>query len=109
MTSEAGHIQTVARQAVRSMVGAHVEVSVAADRAAAGRLAGGGRPRTGGAVGAWVSVELTGPDGAPHRGNRMDSAKAEASAWGTDEIVHAARRAADRILDKNPSWRRTST
>jgi len=99
VTSEEGHIRIVARQAVCAMVGRHIEVSVDADRVL---LAA---PRN--AAGALVKVEMFGPDGAPHRGNVTVSAKAEAAAWGIDEIVSAARRAADRILAKNPSWRRT--
>ena len=100
MTSEEGHIRIVARQAVCAMVGHHIEVSVDADRVSSAA------PRN--ATGAVVKVEMVGPDGAPHRGNVTVSAKAEAAAWGIDEIVSAARRAADRILAKNPSWRRTS-
>jgi len=105
MSNEEGHIRVVARQAVCSMVGGHVEVSVDADRALVAS-----RPHTTrrGPVGATVSVQMTGPDGAPHKHNRMMSAEAEASAWGIDEIVSAARRAADRILAENPTWRRTS-
>lgn len=92
MTSEEGHIRIVARQAVCAMVGHHIEVSVDADRVL---LAA---PRN--AAGAVVKVEMIGPDGAPHRGNVTVSAKAEAAAWGIDEIVSAARRAADRFLAK---------
>jgi len=108
MTSEDGHIRIVARQAVCAMVGGHVEVSVDADRALSASREDASRLRANRAVGALVSVEMIGPDGAPHRGNKMVSAKAEARAWGIDEIVSAARRAADRILDKNPTWRRGS-
>ncbi len=99
MTSEEGHIRVVARQAVCAMVGRHIEVSVDADRVL--RLI----PPNG--AGAEVRVEMLGPVGAPERSNVTVSAKAEAAAWGIDEIVSAARRAADRILIKNPSWRRT--
>jgi hypothetical protein len=98
VTSEQGQIQSVARQAVCAMVGSHIQVSVDADRVVAGQSRKG--------AGARVLVEMFGPDGAPHRNNVTVSAKAEAAAWGIDEIVSAARRAADRILDKNPSWRR---
>ena len=108
MTSENGHIRIVARQAVCAMVGGHVEVSVDADRALSANQEHASRLRANRAVGALVSIEMIGPDGAPHRGNKMVSAKAEARAWGIDEIVSAARRAADRILDKNPTWRRGS-
>jgi hypothetical protein len=106
MSSEAGHIGIVARQAVCTMVGCHVEVSVNADRAIlAGSTGGAGVNRPAGTL---VFVAMTGPDGAPHRGNVRVSDKAEASAWGIDEIVSAARRAAERILAKNPTWRRAS-
>jgi hypothetical protein len=108
MISEEGHIRLVARQAVCAMVGSHIEVSVDADRALRAGAAKARAPGVHSAVGALVLVEMTGPDGAPHRSNIMVSAKAEAAAWGIDEIVSAARRAADRILDKNPTWRRIS-
>lgn len=100
MISEKGHIRKVARQAVCAMVGHHIEVSVDADRVL---LAVPRNP-----AGTLVQVEMIGPNGAPHRSNITVSAKAEAAAWGVDEIVSAARRAAERILVKNPSWRRTS-
>jgi hypothetical protein len=102
MTAVTDNIKTVARQAVQAMVGGHVEVSVDADLKVAGRA------QPGRAVGAVVRVELAGPDGEPHRANRAVSAKGEASAGGTDEVVSAARRAAERILESNPGWRRTS-
>jgi len=106
MSNEADHIAIVARQAVCTMVGCHVEVSVNADRAIlAARTARAGVSRP---VGALVFVAMTGPDGAPHRCNVRISDEAEASAWGIDEIVSAARRAAERILAKNPTWRRAS-
>jgi len=98
LTNEEGHIRIVARQAVCAMVGRHIEVSVDADRVLSSK------PGTFG--GALVEIEMLGPDGAAHRGSITVSAKAEATAWGTDEIVGAARRAADRILAKYPSWRR---
>lgn len=106
MNSQTSHIRIVARQAVCSMVRQHVEVSVDATRALLAHAAAEGKLAARPPVGAIVSVELVGPDGEPHRANRMVSATAEASAWGIDEIVSAARRAADRILTKNPSWRR---
>jgi hypothetical protein len=98
VTNEEGHIRIVARQAVCAMVGRHIVVSVDADRVTSSK--------PGNSASALVQVEMLGPDGAAHRSNVTVSAKAEAAAWGTDEIVSAARRAADRILTKNPSWRR---
>lgn len=106
MSNQAGHIGIVARQAVCSMVSGHVEVSVNADRAPPAVLGQPGGPGASRAHGALVSVEMTGPDDATLKGNRRASAKAAATAWGVDEIVSAARRAADRILAINPSWRR---
>jgi len=100
MTAVPDNITTVARQAVQAMVDGHIEVSVAAGH----KL--GGRSQPGRAVAAVVSVELAGPDQGPHRGNRMVSAKGEASSWGTDEVVSAARNAAESILESNPGWRR---
>ncbi|HKO07279.1 MAG TPA: hypothetical protein VJ487_06145 [Alphaproteobacteria bacterium] len=100
MTAVPDNITTVARQAVQAMVDGHIEVSVAADH----RL--DDRSQPGRAVGAVVSVELAGPDHGAHRGNRMVSAKGEASSWGTDEVVSAARSAAKSILESNPGWRR---
>jgi hypothetical protein len=100
VASKADQIQVVARQAVSAMVGRHIEVSVDADRvlpAAPRRIER-----------AMVQVEMTGPNGAPHQSNVTASAKAEAAAWGMDEIVSAARRAANTILTRNPTWRRTS-
>lgn len=102
MTIVTDNIKTVARQAVQAMVGGHVGVSVDAD------LKSAGRSQPGRAVGAVVRVALAGPDGEPHRANRTVSARGEASAWGADEVVSAARRAAERILESNPGWRRTS-
>ncbi|MFI4986540.1 MAG: hypothetical protein ACHQF3_03785 [Alphaproteobacteria bacterium] len=109
MPSEEGRIRTVAQQAVSAMVGAHIKVTVGANRAPAARAPRDERPAAHRAAGATVAVEMTGPDGAPHRGDKLVTARAEASAWGIDEIVSAARRAADRILTDNPSWRRPST
>lgn len=106
MSSEADHIGIVARQAVCTMVGCHVEVSVNADRAILAARGGGAEVKR--PVGTLVFVAMTGPDGELHRGNVRVSDKAEASAWGIDEIVSAARRAAERILAKNPTWRRAS-
>jgi hypothetical protein len=97
MTSEEGHIRTVARQAVCDMVGRHIEVSVNTDRVLASKPGTSSK--------ALVQIDMLGPDGAAHRGNVTASAKVEATAWGTDEIVSAARKAADRILTKYPSWR----
>ena len=105
MTAESDNITTVARQAVEAMVGAHIEVSVDADRLLKAAV-DERRARPSQAVGAVVSVELVGPADEPHRASRTVSAKGEARAWGSDEVVSAARRAAERILESNPSWRR---
>jgi hypothetical protein len=102
MTAVPDNITTVARQAVQAMVGGHIEVFVHTGHNLAGRS-----PR-GRAVAAVVSVELAGPNDGPHRGNRMVSAKGEASSWGADEVVSAARSAAESILESNPGWRRLS-
>ncbi len=100
MNSEERQIRLVAQQAVSAMVGQNIKVSVDTERMLPVA------PRNTGA--ATVEVEMTGPDGAPHRGSVTTSVTAEAAAWGMDEIVSAARRAATRILAKNPTWRRTA-
>ena len=92
----------LARLAVQSMVADRVRVVV--DTGPARATDGGGHP-------VWprnvpISVELTG------RGSNLPfpdawmAATGEACAWSDDEIVSAARRATERALKCNPSWRR---
>lgn len=109
MTIVQDNIAIVARQAVQAMVGRHIEVFVDADRLRLAEHERENRARAGGSVGAVVSVELAGPDGEPHKATRKVTARGEAAAWGIDEVVGAARRAAERILDSNPTWRRVSS
>ena len=53
-----------------------------------------------------VSVEMVGPD--ERRPDRRMTVidRGEAHAWCNDEIVGAARRAAEGIIRRNPAWRR---
>jgi hypothetical protein len=106
VTDVRDNIATVARQAVQAMVGRDVGVSVDADRR---QLAGqdeARRPRAARSVGVIVSVELSGPHDKLHNSTRRETARGEAAAWGIDEVVSAARQAAERILGDNPGWRR---
>ena len=97
----------MARQAVQSMVGEDVQVSVDADHALRASCVPDGE-RSDRSTGAIVSVELTGRTGEFQFPAGVISATGESCAWSADEIVSAARRAAERVLRMNPSWRRVA-
>lgn len=95
-----------ARQLVAAMVKPTVQVSVQVDRMVTDdhrssvRLSRTVRPSM-----ALVSVEMAGP-GERHPGHRkIIIDQGEAHAWCNDEIVGAARRAAEGIIRRNPAWR----
>ena len=91
-----------ARRAVQSMVGDDIHVSVDIDR-----NAGPARPPSHSmTAGTIVSVEMYGREGMPRDAALRVSMKGEALAWAVEEIVSAARRAAERILLLRPTWRR---
>ncbi len=94
------------RELMLSLVGLEVQVSVYVDRVVPrdGRLAGPLRVMAPG--GARVSVEMIGPDSADLTGQRPIAAQSEAHAWCNEEILSAARRAAERIMRTHPGWRR---
>lgn len=95
-----------ARQVVAAMVRPTVQVCVQVDRMVTDdhrssvRLSRTVRPAT-----ALVSVEMVGPGerSSGHRKTIID--QDEAHAWCNDEIVGAARRAAEGIIRRNPTWR----
>jgi hypothetical protein len=95
-----------ARQVVAAMVRPSVQVCVHVDRMVTDdhrgsiRLSRTVRPAT-----ALVSVEMVGP-GEWRPGQRKTILdQGEAHAWCNDEIVGAARRAAEGIIRRNPTWR----
>ena len=105
--SRARETAAAARQLVGAMVQPTVQVSVLVDRMLADdhlasvRLSRAVRPAM-----ALVSVEMVGP-GERHLGQRKTVVdQGEAHAWCNDEIVGAARRAAEGIIRRNPAWRR---
>lgn len=94
-----------ARQVVAAMVRSTVQVCVQVDRMviddhrSSVRLSRTVRPAT-----ALVSVEMVGP-GERRPGQQAIIDQGEAHAWCNDEIVGAARRAAEGIIRRNPTWR----
>lgn len=91
-----------AQQAVQSMVGDDIHVSIDIDRNAGPIRA----PSHSMVTGTIVSVEMYGREGIPRDAALRVSMKGEALAWAVEEIVSAARRAAERILRLRPTWRR---
>lgn len=95
-----------ARQLVAAMVQPTVKVSVQVDRMLANdhrssvELSRTVRPAT-----ALVSVEMVGPGERRHGHRRAIIDQGEAHAWCNDEILAAARRAAEGIIRRNPAWR----
>ncbi|MBV8537279.1 MAG: hypothetical protein JO128_16890 [Alphaproteobacteria bacterium] len=95
-----------ARQVVMAMVQPTVQISVQVggmvmdDHRSSVRMSRTVRPAT-----ALVRVEMAGP-GERHPGRRKTVIdQAEAHAWCNDEILGAARRAAEGIIRRNPAWR----
>ena len=95
-----------ARKAVLPLVRSYVMTSVTVD----GELADGHRPsrstRADRRPGILLSVELTGPGSGPHERGRMISVKHQTSIWRPDQVVPAVRRAVEKIIRANPTWRR---
>jgi hypothetical protein len=95
-----------ARLAIAEMVQPAVQVIVQIDRMLSDdhrstiRLARTVRPAA-----AVVMVEMVGPAGLVH-GSSTIVDQGEAHAWCNDEIPSAARRAAEGIIRRNPTWRR---
>lgn len=97
-----------ARHVIAGMVRPSVEVSVHVDRMLANdrrtvTVSRGERPAA-----ALVSVEMVGPDGRYPLTHKKIADKGEAHAWCNDEILGAARRAAEGIIRRNPGWRRNA-
>src|SRR5579883_2329377 len=95
-----------ARQVVMAMVHPSVQISVHVDgmvmddHRSSVRVSRTARPTT-----ALVSVEMVGP-GERHPDRRKTVIdQGEAHAWCNDEILGAARRAAEGIIRRNPAWR----
>ncbi len=101
MIGSSAHATRLACQAVRAMVGDRVRVVV---DAGSGRPAAPGDEQAGASISGPVWVELAAPGEAPFADRT--SAVGEAWAWDADEIVSAARRAAERALKSYPAWRR---
>ncbi len=103
------------REIIVDMVRAEIDVFVSIDRLLVNdhrTVAPSRRARPPGAV---VLVEMIGPHGAEGRPYPEDGdapadsrllACGEARAWCNDEIVSAARRAAETIMRRHPAWRR---
>lgn len=96
-----------ARLAIAEMVQPAVQVIVQIDRMLSDdhrntiRLARAIRPAS-----AVVMVEMVGPAGLVHDSGSTIVDQGEAHAWCNDEIPSAARRAAEGIIRRNPTWRR---
>ena len=107
-TATAGKRAVAAQQVIAAMVDPKIHVSVHVDRVLGESdrqtaMLSAARPAT-----AVVSVEMVGPDSALGRMPRKILAIGEARAWCNDEILSAARRAAEGIMRKHPTWRRRS-
>lgn len=101
-----GETAAAARHVITAMVQPGVEVSVRVDRLLVNDrrtvlLSRGERPET-----ALVSVEMIGPDEHHPLAQKTIADTGEARAWCNDEILPAARRAAEGIIRRNPGWRR---
>lgn len=101
-----GETAAAARHVIAAMVQPGVEVSVHVDRILVNdrrtvTLSRGERPEA-----AVVLVEMTGPDGRHPLAEKTIADTSEAHAWCNDEILPAARRAAEGIIRRNPGWRR---
>jgi hypothetical protein len=97
-----------AREIVVSMVRAQIDVSVFVDRTLVNDHRSVSPSRAVRPTAAVISVEMIGPDDRHDDGGRMLLVVGEAHAWCNDEIMSAARRAAERIIRKHPTWRRQS-
>jgi hypothetical protein len=96
-----------ARRAITEMVQPAVQVIVQIDRMLPDdhrntiRLARTVRPAS-----TAVVVEMVGPAGLVYESGKTIIDQGEARAWCNDEIPSAARRAAEGIIRRNPTWRR---
>ncbi len=104
-TPTAGQRAAAAQQVVAGMVEPTVRVSVLVDRVFVDDHR---RPNVPGVhpATALVSVEMVGPEVSLGRTQKDIIVSREARAWCNDEILNAARRAAERIMRKHPGWRR---
>ena len=105
-TATAGSRAEAAQQVVAAMVEPTIHVSVHVDRVLGDDHRSTTSFRTSRPVSALVSVEMVGPDTALGRVSRKIVASGEAHAWCNDEILSAARRAAEGIMRRHPAWRR---
>lgn len=105
----AGETAAAARYVIASMVRPGVEVSVHVDRMLMNDRAGVALSRGERPTAALVSVEMVGPDGRQPLVHKAIVETGEAHAWCNDEILPAARRAAEGIIRRNPGWRRESS
>lgn len=101
-----GETAAAARNVIAAMVQPGVQVSVHVDRMLAHDRRTVTVPRGERPTAALVSVEMVGPAGSFHLAQKKVVDKAEAHAWCNDEILGAARRAAEGIIRRNPGWRR---
>ena len=102
----ASETAAAARHVIAAMVGPNVQVSVHVDRMLTNDRRTVAVPRGQRPAAALVSVEMVGPDGLDPLTRRNVIDKGEAHAWCNDEILGAARRAAEGIIRRNPGWRR---
>ncbi|HEX9462328.1 MAG TPA: hypothetical protein VGB82_06985 [Alphaproteobacteria bacterium] len=102
----AGDRAAAAQQIIAAMVRPSIRVSVHIDHTLTDDHRSVTVSRTVRPAAALVSVEMVGPDGAFHKTQKKVVAKGEAHAWCNDEILSAARRAAEGIIRQHPAWRR---
>lgn len=102
----AGDRAAAAQQILATLVRPSIRVSVHIDHALTDDHRSVTVSRSVRPAAALVSVEMVGPDGSFHKTQKKIVAKGEAHAWCNDEILSAARRAAEGIIRKHPGWRR---
>jgi len=105
-TATAGKRAVAAQQLIAAMVAPTIHVSVHVDRVLGDDHRSTTSFRSSRPASALVSVEMVGPDAVLGRMPRKIVASGEAHAWCNDEILSAARRAAEGIMRKHPAWRR---
>ena len=105
-TVTSGETAAAARQIVAAMVEPTIHVSVHIDGALIDDHRRSTAFRAVRPAAALVSVEMVGPESAFAQLPKTILATGEAHAWCNDEIVSAARRAAEGIMRKYPAWRR---
>ncbi len=102
----AGETAAAAQHVIAAMVRPSVQVNVHVDRVLPNDRRIVTVSRTERPAAALVSVEMVGPAGAFHLAQKKIIDRGEAHAWCNDEILGAARRAAEGIIRRNPGWRR---